>query len=75
MFNICLNKLLSGCVVCLIKNLGTKCPRLGTKCPGRKCPGTNCPGTKCPYPMRDISLPCIFPCNVQSGKSYRFIAS
>ena len=36
MFNICLNKFLSGCVVCLIKNMGTKCPRLGTKCPGTK---------------------------------------
>ena len=55
MLHICFNKMLSGCVVCLLKYLGTKCPRLGTKCPstkctGTKCPGTKCPGTKCPYP-------------------------
>ena len=45
------NEMLSGCVVCLLKYLGTKCPRLGTKCPSTKCPGTKCPGTKCPYPI------------------------
>ena len=55
MLHICFNKMLSGCVVCLLKYLGTKRPRLGTKCPstkctGTKCPGTKCPGTKCPYP-------------------------
>ena len=46
MLHICFNKMLSGCVVCLLKYLGTKCPRLGTKCPG-----TKCPVTKCPYPV------------------------
>ena len=48
MLHICFNKMLSGCVVCLLKYSGMKCPRLGTKCPSTKCTGTKCPGTKCP---------------------------
>ena len=68
MLHICFNKMLSGCVVCLLKYLGTKCPRLGTKCPstkctGTKCPGMKCPGTKCPYPVQSALV------NRASGKS------
>ena len=59
MLHICFNKMFSGCVVCLLKYLGTKCPRLGMKCPSTKCtrtkcPGMKCPGTKCSYPKMTI---------------------